>query len=61
MSKSFISLQIKLPISGGSLTLGHLLAWVRDNLVKERPELLLKDPSAGPENIDVRPGILVLV
>merc|ERR1711864_65531 len=31
-----------------------LLIWIRDNLLKERPELFLKDET-------VRPGILVLV
>ncbi|KAJ8970309.1 hypothetical protein NQ317_000769 [Molorchus minor] len=34
--------------------LGDLLIWLRDNLLKERPELFLQDNS-------VRPGILVLV
>jgi hypothetical protein len=56
-----IFLKVNLPALDGSITVGHLLVWVRDNLVKERPELLLKDPSAGPKTIDVRPGILVLV
>ena len=32
----------------------ELLAWIRDNLLQERPELFLKDKT-------VRPGILVLV
>ncbi len=35
-------------------TLKRLLAWIRDNLLKERPELFVKGDS-------VRPGILVLV
>ena len=38
----------------GSWTIQKLLFWMRDNLLKERPELFLKDNS-------VRPGILVLV
>ena len=40
-------------------SLGQLLGWIRDNLLKERPELFLKDPQAP--KLDVRPGILVLV
>lgn len=32
----------------------HLLVWIRDNLLKERPELFMKDKS-------VRPGVLVLI
>ncbi|KAL1517414.1 hypothetical protein ABEB36_001181 [Hypothenemus hampei] len=35
-------------------TLGRLLFWLKDNLLKERPELFLQDNS-------VRPGILVLI
>ncbi|XP_023014731.1 ubiquitin-related modifier 1 [Leptinotarsa decemlineata] len=34
--------------------LGDLLLWMKDNMLKERPELFLQDKS-------VRPGILVLV
>lgn len=35
-------------------TLGDLLAWIRDNLIRERPELFMTGAS-------VRPGILVLI
>ncbi|KAK2581153.1 hypothetical protein KPH14_007962 [Odynerus spinipes] len=35
-------------------TLKRLLYWIRDNLLKERPELFMQDDT-------VRPGILVLV
>ncbi|KAL3287634.1 hypothetical protein HHI36_002103 [Cryptolaemus montrouzieri] len=35
-------------------TIGKLLIWIKENLLKERPELFLQDES-------VRPGILVLV
>mmetsp|Transcript_63123 Transcript_63123/g.138227 ORF Transcript_63123/g.138227 Transcript_63123/m.138227 type:complete len:96 (+) Transcript_63123:126-413(+) len=35
-------------------TVAHLLPWMRDNLVKERPELFMKGDT-------VRPGILVLI
>eukprot|EP00249_Psilotum_nudum_P007527 c20628_g1_i1 orf=251-559(+) len=31
-----------------------LLVWIRDNLLKERPEMFMKDKS-------VRPGVLVLI
>ncbi|KAG5887036.1 hypothetical protein JTB14_029995 [Gonioctena quinquepunctata] len=34
--------------------LGELLLWMKDNMLRERPELFLQDHS-------VRPGILVLV
>ncbi len=37
------------------------LVWIRDNLLRERPELFLKDAKAASDDIDVRPGILVLV
>lgn len=36
------------------LTIGALLFWIRDNLLKERPEMFMKGNS-------VRPGVLVLV
>eukprot|EP00793_Prasinoderma_coloniale_P003901 PRCOL_00003278-RA len=39
---------------GGPLTARALLAWVRDNVITERPELFL----AGDT---VRPGVLVLI
>ena len=54
--------KISLPLQEGQLhqwTIGNLLHWIKDNLLKERPELFLKDPSA--KELDVRPGILVLV
>ncbi|KAK9872538.1 hypothetical protein WA026_018003 [Henosepilachna vigintioctopunctata] len=35
-------------------TIADLLIWIKENLLKERPELFLQDKS-------VRPGILVLV
>lgn len=35
-------------------TMQDLLSWVRTNLIKERPEMFMKDES-------VRPGVLVLV
>lgn len=36
------------------VTMESLLSWIKDNLVKERPEMFLKENS-------VRPGVLVLV
>ncbi|XP_062156766.1 ubiquitin-related modifier 1 homolog 2-like [Alnus glutinosa] len=36
------------------LTMKELLCWVRNNLIKERPEMFMKGDS-------VRPGVLVLV
>ena len=46
---------VQLPLGDGQAwTLRALLAWIGDNLLKERPELFLKGES-------VRPGILVLV
>merc|ERR1712202_24607 len=46
--------EVNLPTQTDKWTLQLLLFWMRDNLLKERPELFLKDNS-------VRPGILVLV
>ena len=42
------------PGKTGELSAKTLIAWVRDNLLKSRPELFVQDDS-------VRPGILVLV
>ena len=50
--------EIELP-NNDNWTIGALLRWIKENLLKERPELFLKDPSAPV--LDVRPGILVLV
>ena len=51
--------KVELPRVDSKWTIGQLLAWIKDNLLQERPELFLKDPSAS--QLDVRPGILVLV
>ena len=51
--------KLQLPLSESKWTIGSLLAWIKDNLLEERPELFLKDPSSP--HLDVRPGILVLV
>ena len=53
--------QINLPQQDGQTqwTIGNLLHWIKKNLLQERPELFLKDPAA--KELDVRPGILVLV
>ena len=61
-SSSFF--QIKLPSAAAGdngWTIGKLLVWIRENILKERPELFLKDAAATCDVIDVRPGILVLV
>ena len=46
-------LQVSLPCDK-EWTIAKLLVWIKDNLIKERPELLIQGDS-------VRPGILVLV
>ncbi|EFJ43015.1 hypothetical protein VOLCADRAFT_76879 [Volvox carteri f. nagariensis] len=46
---------VDVPIQAGQgLTAGQLIAWARDNMLRERPELFVKGSS-------VRPGILVLI
>ncbi|XP_033221441.1 ubiquitin-related modifier 1 [Belonocnema kinseyi] len=45
--------EVELP-AGEEWTLKRLLIWIKDNLLKERPELFLQGDT-------VRPGILVLV
>ena len=49
--------------SSDQWTLGHLLGWMRDNLLTpDRPELFLKDKNEDDvSKLDVRSGILVLV
>ncbi|CAI9739717.1 ubiquitin-related modifier 1-like [Octopus vulgaris] len=47
--------QIKLPLEDNKQwKIKDLLPWIRDNLLKERPELFL-------QGLSVRPGILVLI
>ncbi|KAJ6400480.1 RURM1 PROTEIN [Salix viminalis] len=41
-------------LEADKLTMKDLLVWVRTNVIKERPEMFMKDDS-------VRPGVLVLV
>lgn len=45
---------LELPITQSPLRLRHVVLWLRDHLLKERPELFVVDDS-------VRPGILVLI
>ncbi|KAK7791474.1 hypothetical protein R5R35_002393 [Gryllus longicercus] len=45
---------VKLPLIDKTWTLRNLLLWIKENLLKERPELFVQGDS-------VRPGILVLV
>merc|ERR1711915_1023487 len=46
--------EVNLPDTGAEWTLKSLIVWIRDNLLKERPELFMQGET-------VRPGILVLV
>ncbi|KAE8737768.1 hypothetical protein FOCC_FOCC016767, partial [Frankliniella occidentalis] len=46
--------QVTLPACEGKWTIRSLLTWMKDNLLKERPELFIQGET-------VRPGILVLV
>ncbi|KAI3718165.1 hypothetical protein L6452_19019 [Arctium lappa] len=48
------SVNVDLPSKEKKLTMKHLLAWVRSNLIKEMPEMFMKGDT-------VRPGLLVLV
>ncbi|XP_065339324.1 ubiquitin-related modifier 1 [Cloeon dipterum] len=45
---------LELPLDNGTWNLKRLIAWIRDNKMKSKQELFVKDDS-------VRPGILVLV
>lgn len=45
--------EIKLPLSQ-QWNIQHLIMWIKDNMLKERPELFVQGQT-------VRPGILVLV
>uniref|UniRef100_A0A0E0Q7X8 Ubiquitin-related modifier 1 homolog n=1 Tax=Oryza rufipogon TaxID=4529 RepID=A0A0E0Q7X8_ORYRU len=38
-----------------------LLAWVKSNLIKERPEMFLKGDSVYFLRFTTRPGVLVLI
>ena len=49
-----------------SVTLKGLLQWIKDNLLKERPELFLQDETVYVIRCEIllicrRPGILVLI
>ncbi|PPD90050.1 hypothetical protein GOBAR_DD12987 [Gossypium barbadense] len=48
------NVNVDLPKGADKLSMRDLLAWVRTNLIKERPEMFMKGES-------VRPGVLVLV
>ncbi|XP_071444134.1 ubiquitin-related modifier 1 [Hetaerina americana] len=45
---------VLLPTTSDQWTIRRLLQWIKDNLLKERPELFMQKDT-------VRPGILVLV
>ncbi|PPD78216.1 hypothetical protein GOBAR_DD24862 [Gossypium barbadense] len=53
-SVKFHNVNVDLPKGADKLSMRDLLAWVRTNLIKERPEMFMKGES-------VRPGVLVLV
>ncbi|XP_034256031.1 ubiquitin-related modifier 1 [Thrips palmi] len=46
--------EVTLPVDDTPWTIRSLLTWMKDNLLKERPELFIQGDT-------VRPGILVLV
>lgn len=46
--------EVVLPNNANPWNIKRLLVWIRDNLLKERPELFMQGES-------VRPGILVLI
>ncbi|KAH3742298.1 ubiquitin-related modifier 1-like [Dreissena polymorpha] len=46
--------EVNLPDKEASWTIKDLLTWMKDNMLKERPELFIQGET-------VRPGILVLV
>jgi ubiquitin related modifier 1 len=48
--------EVDVPVTStvASLTIGDTLGWLRDNLLKERPELFMKDDT-------IRPGVLILL
>ncbi|XP_057855710.1 ubiquitin-related modifier 1 homolog isoform X1 [Cryptomeria japonica] len=50
---------IDVPVKSGEkqLTMEVLLFWIRDNLLKERPEMFIK----GKSVLCRRPGVLVLI
>ncbi|KAJ1500793.1 Ubiquitin- modifier 1 [Coelomomyces lativittatus] len=48
------STHIDFPFTLGKATLKDLLPWLRDNLLKERPELFM-------DGNTIRPGILILI
>lgn len=53
-NQSTIAVDVSPPKEQTELDIAHLLLWLRDNLLTERPELFMQGNT-------VRPGILVLV
>ncbi|KAL3138873.1 Ubiquitin- modifier 1 [Trebouxia sp. C0010 RCD-2024] len=53
-NQSTIVVDVSPPKQQTELDIAHLLVWLRDNLLTERPELFMQGNT-------VRPGILVLV
>lgn len=54
MSKHDIEIARKEGQDQKKMSLKELILWIRDNLIKERPDLFVQEES-------VRPGILVLI
>ena len=48
------NVEVNIPAKGDILTVRETMAWMRDNLLKERPEMFMKGDT-------IRPGVLVLV
>lgn len=48
------NVKVDIPAKDSLLTVRETMAWMRDNLLKERPEMFMKGDT-------IRPGVLVLV
>lgn len=48
------NVKVDIPAKASLLTVRETMAWMRDNLLKERPEMFMKGDT-------IRPGVLVLV
>lgn len=48
------NVQVDIPATSEILTVRETMAWMRDNLLRERPEMFMKGDT-------IRPGVLVLV
>ncbi|RKP11029.1 ubiquitin-related modifier 1 [Thamnocephalis sphaerospora] len=48
------TVKVQLPAKEGNFSIRELLPWIRDKLLRERPELFMQGDT-------VRPGVLVLI